>query len=46
MLDGLEVPLPGGRKSGIDDDSWAQSPVLPGMIDKLRMPRVIISASF
>lgn len=35
VLDSLEVHLPRGRESGIDDDSWAQSlGSLPGMTGK------------
>lgn len=47
MLNGLEVPQLGGRGSGIDDGSCAQSPEsLPGLSDKLSDAMHILDSSY
>lgn len=46
MLNGLEVLQLGGRESGIDVGSWAQSPEsLPGLSDKLSDAMHILDSS-
>lgn len=46
-MNGLEVPQLGGRESGIDDGSWAQSPEsLPGLSDKLSDAMHILDSSY